>query len=87
MPRRKRQSSLKSKGKRATQGGLLHAGFRVFTMSKRAPAGERFAALTSPVRLPYPSATQTALERAETLPEVDGVRQCKSSASYLDQHP
>ena len=29
----------------------------------------------------------SALERAETLPEVDGVRQCKSSASYLDQHP
>ena len=28
MPRRKRQSSLKSKGKRATQGGLLHAGFQ-----------------------------------------------------------
>ena len=49
----------------------MHAGFRVFTMSKRAPARERFAALTSPVRLPYPSATQTALERAETLPEVD----------------
>ena len=65
----------------------MHAGFRVFTMSKRAAARERFAALTSPVRLPYASATQTALERAETLPEVDGVRQCESSVSYLDQHP
>ena len=62
----KKPTPSNGKGKRVTQRCLVLAGFRVFTMSKRNPARARFGALTSPVRLPYPWATQTALERAET---------------------